>query len=97
MKLTPFFLCTFSILFVARAEPPGLALDTVTQAVLAHNPSIQEARAKWEAARQRVPQAAAWDDLKVSASTRLGRFVDVATNSFTDQMLSVEQIGRAHV
>ena len=92
MKLTPFFLCTFSILFAARAEPPGLALDTVTQAVLAHNPSIQEARAKWEAARQRVPQAAAWDDLKVSASTRLGRFVDVATNSFTDQMLSVEQM-----
>src|SRR5205814_9209410 len=31
-------------------------------------------------------------DLKISGSTRLGRFVDVATNSFTDQMFSVEQM-----
>lgn len=60
--------------------------------MLANNPSIKEARAKWEAMKQRVPQAAAWDDLKISGSTRLGRFVDVATNSFTDQMLSVEQM-----
>ena len=30
--------------------------------------------------------------MKISGTTRLGRFVDVATNSFTDQMLSVEQM-----
>ena len=101
MKPFHFFLCSFSILLTARAEPPEksgdspqavLSLSAVTESVLANNPSIKEARAKWEAMKQRVPQAAAWDDLKISASTRLGRFVDVATNSFTDQMLSVEQM-----
>jgi outer membrane protein TolC len=101
MKPILFFLCSFSILLTARAEPPkksgdssppALSLGGVTDSVLANNPSIKEARAKWEAMKQRVPQAAAWDDLKISASTRLGRFVDVATNSFTDQMLSVEQM-----
>ena len=60
--------------------------------MLANNPAIKEARARWEAMKQRVPQAAAWDDLKVSGSTKVGRFVDVARNSFTDQMLSVEQM-----
>ncbi|MEA3208832.1 MAG: outer membrane protein heavy metal efflux system [Chthoniobacter sp.] len=107
MKPIPFLLCSFSILLTALAEPPQnsgggparssaadqtLALGSVTQAVLANNPSIKEARARWEAMKQREPQAAAWDDLKVGARTRLGRFVEVATNSFTDQMLSVEQV-----
>lgn len=101
MKTPLFFLCSFSLTFLAFAEtpkphgdsaPPALSLGAVTRAVLADNPSVKEARAKWEAMRARVPQAAAWDDLKISGSTRLGRFVDVATNSFTDQMLSVEQM-----
>ena len=101
MKPIPFFLCSLSILLTARAEPPDksgdsppatLSLSAITESVLANNPAIKEARAKWEAMKQRVPQAAAWDDLKISASTRLGRFVDVATNSFTDQTLSVEQM-----
>jgi cobalt-zinc-cadmium efflux system outer membrane protein len=101
MKPLPFFLCSLSISLTAYADPPkksgdappaALSLNAVTDSVLANNPAIKEARAKWEAMQQRVPQAAAWDDLKVSASTRLGRFVDVATNSFTDQMLSVEQM-----
>ena len=101
MKPIPFFLCSLSILLTTRAEPPDksgdsppatLSLKAITESVLANNPAIKEARAKWEAMKQRVPQAAAWDDLKISASTRLGRFVDVATNSFTDQMLSVEQM-----
>jgi len=101
MKPHSLFLCSLSILLTAHAEPPktfddsrelALSLGAVTDAVLTNNPSIKEARAKWEAMRQRVPQAAAWDDLKISGSTRLGRFIDVATNSFTDQMLSVEQM-----
>ena len=69
-----------------------LTLEAVTQTVLAENSSLKEARAKWEAMKKRVPQAAAWDDLKISASTRLGRFVEVMPNSFTDQMLTVEQM-----
>jgi outer membrane protein TolC len=101
MKPIPFFLCTFSILFTTHAESPrshddstpaSLTLHAVTDAVLNGNPAIKEARAKWQAMKQRVPQAAAWDDLKVGGTTRLGRFVDVAANSFTDQMVSVEQM-----
>ncbi len=101
MKPIPLFLCSISILLVARAEPPEksrnasaalLSLTAVTESVLADNPSLQEARAKWEAMKQRVPQAAAWEDLKISASTRVGRFVEVARDSFTDQMFSVEQM-----
>jgi outer membrane protein TolC len=101
MKPIPFLLCSFSILFAVHADPPkksgdassaSLSLSAVTNSVLANNPAIKEARAKWEAMKQRVPQAAAWDDLKFSGTTRLGRFVDVARNSFTDQMLSVEQM-----
>ena len=72
--------------------PPVLSLDTVTQAVLDNNPAIKEARAKWQAMKQRVPQAAAWDDLKVSAGSRVARFVSVPRNSFGDQMFSIEQM-----
>ena len=68
-----------------------LSLSAVTEAVLANNPSIREAHAKWEAMKQRVPQAAAWEDLKVMGNTRVARFVDVARNSFMDQALGVEQ------
>jgi outer membrane protein TolC len=67
-------------------------LGDVTSAVLANNPAIQQALKKWAAAKARVTQEAAWDDLKVSGSSRAARFVDVAPNSFTDQMASVEQI-----
>ena len=71
---------------------PELSLSAVTESVLANNPSIKEARAKWEAMKQRVPQARAWEDAKVSGSTLLSRFVRISPNGFTDQMLSVEQM-----
>ena len=101
MKTPLLFLCLFSLTFLAFAEtpkspggsaPPALSLGAVTRAVLADNPSIKEARAKWEAMRARVPQAAAWDDLRVGGKARVGRFVEVARDSFTDQSLSVEQM-----
>src|SRR4051812_29660094 len=82
-----------------RAAPPGkssadekLTLAAATQAALANNPSLREARAKWEAMKARVPQAATWDDLKITTNTTLGRFVHVGPNSFTDHMLTVEQM-----
>ena len=59
--------------------------------VLANNPAIQQALRKWNAAKARVTQEAAWDDLRVSGTSRAARFVDVAPNAFTDQMVSVEQ------
>jgi outer membrane protein TolC len=68
-----------------------LTLVEVTDVVLAQNPSIKEALAKWDATRQRVTQAAAWDDLRVSGMSRVSRFVTVPRNAFTDQSISVEQ------
>ena len=53
---------------------------------------IQSARAKWIAARERIPQAGAWEDLKVGTNIVLGRFVSVPANAFTDQMVSIEQM-----
>ena len=76
----------------SRGSTESLSLGDVTSAVLANNPAIQQALKKWAAAKARVTQEAAWDDLKVSGSSRAARFVDVAPNSFTDQMASVEQI-----
>jgi len=68
-----------------------ISLLEVTSIVLANNPAIQQALRKWNAAKARVTQEAAWDDLRVSGSSRAARFVDVAPNAFTDQVVSVEQ------
>jgi outer membrane protein TolC len=80
-------------------KPPGplggsntLLLSQVIAVVLEHNPMIQSARTKWIAATERIPQAGAWDDLKVGTSVVLGRFVSVPANAFTDQMVSIEQM-----
>jgi outer membrane protein TolC len=70
----------------------NLSLSQVVAAVLERNPMVQSARAKWLAARQRIPQAGAWEDLKVGTTIVLGRFVSVPANAFTDQMVSIEQM-----
>src|SRR5438270_967095 len=77
----------------AGSEAPRtrISLREVTSIVLAKNPAIQQALRKWNAAKSRVSQEAAWDDLRVSGTSRAARFVDVAPNAFTDQMVSVEQ------
>jgi cobalt-zinc-cadmium efflux system outer membrane protein len=87
---------------ISRAEKPGdaeiearrsrISLRAVTTIVLANNPAIQQALRKWNATKARITQEAAWDDLRVSGSSRGARFVDVPPNAFTDQMVSVEQI-----
>jgi outer membrane protein TolC len=68
-----------------------ISLREVTSIVLANNPAIQQALSKWNAAKARVTQEAAWDDLRVSGTSRAARFADVAPNAFTDQMVSIEQ------
>lgn len=68
-----------------------LTLDHVLIEVLSSNPSLKAARANWEAMKQRVPQARAWEDPRGGFDTILGRFVDVPRNSFTDQKLMLEQ------
>jgi len=68
-----------------------LTVDQVLRDVLQNNPSLKAARANWEAMKQRVPQARAWEDLRAGFDTVAGRFVDIPRNSFTDQKLMVEQ------
>jgi outer membrane protein, heavy metal efflux system len=75
-----------------EAQPSRISLREVTSIVLVNNPTIQQALRKWGAAKARVTQEAAWDDLRVSGNSRAARFVDVAPNAFADQIVSVEQI-----
>jgi cobalt-zinc-cadmium efflux system outer membrane protein len=70
----------------------NLSLSQVIASVLAHNPMIQSAQAKWFAAKERIPQAAAWEDLRIGTNVVFGRFVSVPANAFTDQLVSVEQM-----
>jgi outer membrane protein, heavy metal efflux system len=69
-----------------------LTLKGAVAAALEKNPTIKTARAKWESARQRIPQAAAWDDPKLTVNSLLGRFVDISRNGFVDQAVTVEQM-----
>lgn len=69
-----------------------VTLSQIQGIVLADNPSIKSAVKKWNAMKARIPQAAAWDDPKVSYMGKLDRYVSAAPNSFPDQILSVEQM-----
>src|SRR4029077_16158147 len=75
-----------------EAQRARISLGEVTSIVLANNPAIQQALRKWGAAKARVTQEGAWDDLRVSASSRAARFVGGAPNPFADERVSVEQI-----
>ena len=68
-----------------------VSLSEVTRVVSERNPAIREALRRWEAAKQRVIQEGAWDDLRLSGTAKVRRYVDVPPNAFTDQMVSVEQ------
>jgi cobalt-zinc-cadmium efflux system outer membrane protein len=102
MKTIYLLLFYLALTLILRAEESGdseptaqrarISLREVTSVVLANNPAIQQSLRKWGAAKARVTQEAAWDDLKVSGNSRAARFVDVAPNAFTDQMVSVEQV-----
>jgi outer membrane protein TolC len=58
---------------------------------LSNNPSLKAARANWEAVRERIPQARAWEDPRFGADTLAGRFVHMDENSMPDQSLMFEQ------
>jgi len=74
-----------------QSETNRLSLDQVLRDVLQKNPSLKATRANWEAMKQRVPQARAWQDLRGGFDTVAGRFVDIPRNSFTDQKVMLEQ------
>src|SRR5206468_1224860 len=68
-----------------------LSLDEVTGTVLANNPAIKAAQEKWQAMKARVPQAAAWEDLRAQARSRVARYVSIPANAFTDQSFMLQQ------
>jgi len=68
-----------------------LALDEVTNVVLANNPAIKAAQEKWQGMKARVPQAAAWEDLRAQARSRVARYVSIPPNAFTDQSFMLQQ------
>jgi outer membrane protein TolC len=63
----------------------------VTNVVLANNPAIKAAQEKWQAMKARVPQAAAWEDLRAQARSRVARYVSIPPNAFTDQSFILQQ------
>lgn len=91
-------ICALSVATVAAASAGetasisgSLSLDEVLRAVAANNPSIKSARAKWQAMKARVPQAAAWEDLRAQGNSRVARYVTIPPNAFMDQSLMVQQ------
>src|SRR5450631_3160746 len=73
------------------AGQSSLSLEEVTRKALVQNPAVAAARARWRMARQRIPQAAAWEDPRLNFRSLFGRFVQVPANGFTDQTISLEQ------
>ena len=103
MKLITLFFCSLFFIPSAKAdETRGLAvphsgsgqlsLAEVIRVVQEQNPAIQESLKKWNAAKARIPQAAAWDDPRLGGESRVRRFVDVQPNAFMDQAVSIEQM-----
>jgi cobalt-zinc-cadmium efflux system outer membrane protein len=68
-----------------------LSLDAVVSEVLSNNSSLKAARANWEAMKERIPQARAWEDPRAGVDATAGRFVNVPANSFSDQKFMLEQ------
>jgi len=103
MKTTYLLPLTTTLIFAVAAElsagvaegetaTRSLSLSEVTSAALANNAAIKEALKKWNAARARIPQAAAWDDPRLGGDTLVHRFVNVPPNAFMDQSVSIEQV-----
>ena len=73
------------------AETNALLPDSVVSEVLSNNPSLKAARADWEAAQERIPQARAWEDPKLGFDTLADRFVHEPPNAMTDTRVMLEQ------
>src|SRR5215470_17277398 len=101
MKTIYRLLFYLTLVSITRAGEPGdsgteslrrISLNEVTRIVLENNPAIKEAEARWRAAKQRVTQAAAWDDPRIAGESLVRRYVDIPPNAFMDQSLTVEQL-----
>ena len=89
---TLLWVCVFGTLVLgAAAAANQLSREAAVNTALKENPTVKAARAKWEMMKARLPQASAWEDLRVGFDATAGRFVNVPTNSFMDQMVMAEQ------
>jgi outer membrane protein TolC len=95
MKLRKTLLVSLALGLSLKAAPPAsgapvdaaptnsLKLEWVIGAVLSNNPALKAARARWEAMRERIPQARAWADPRAgvdaerSDSLRFAGFTDL--------------------
>jgi cobalt-zinc-cadmium efflux system outer membrane protein len=68
-----------------------LSQREIVKSALRDNASIKAARAKWEMMKARVPQAAAWEDLRVGVDSVTTRSINIPANSFMDQTAMLEQ------
>jgi outer membrane protein, heavy metal efflux system len=68
-----------------------LSQREVVKSALRDNASIKAARARWEMMKARVPQAAAWEDLRAGFDSVTTRSVSIPANSFMDQTAMLEQ------
>ena len=68
-----------------------LSQDELVRQALRDNASIKAARAKWEMMKARVPQAAAWEDLRAGVDSFVERSVGIPANSFMNQTAMLEQ------
>ena len=68
-----------------------LSQGEIVRIALRDNAPIKAARAKWEMMKARVPQAGAWEDLRLGVDSVAGRFVNIPPNSFMDQTVMIEQ------
>src|SRR5438034_8597554 len=101
MKTTYSLLFNLILALISRTAEAGdngsavregrLSLDEVTNVVLANNPAIKAAQEKWRAMKARVPQAAAWEDLRAQARSRVARYVSIPPNAFSDQSFILQQ------
>jgi len=79
-----------SLLLCARAGDI-LSQDEIVRRALRDNASIKAARSKWEMMKARVPQAAAWEDLRAGVDSFVARSVSIPANSFMNQTAMLEQ------
>ena len=97
MKTIYRILFYLTLVLIARAgDAPSLSREgsstrDLVSIVLATNPTVKAARAKWEAMKQRVPQAKAWEDPRAGGDFRAERSVNIPPNSFMDQTVMLEQ------
>ena len=76
--------------FCARAGESS-SPDEIVRRALRDNASIKAARAKWEMMKARVPQAAAWENLRAGVDSVVERSVSIPANSFMNQTATLEQ------